>query len=182
MDNIMDNRHKIDSKKKVVSTIFLTVAALIFVCIASFADLWWETYTYVQDSTSKNRRVTFKYGLWENVNCVDGVCTRQGVDSTGWIIFTRLMGITGLILCSMSLVSQIAYLFSEKPALKYIGALLFLTALVVTGEFHKLSTSLTGQSLRYGTLPLGLLFFSSFMSTIAAIFLVVNLSRPAKTV
>lgn len=42
----MDDRHRIDSRKKIISTIFLTVSALCFVCIASFADLWWETYTY----------------------------------------------------------------------------------------------------------------------------------------
>ncbi|XP_060084144.1 uncharacterized protein LOC132563398 [Ylistrum balloti] len=152
--------------------------ASLFIIFGLFLKFWW--------SSGHNENLQ-TYGLWERVQCTNGICQRTSGESAGFLTFTRFAGVFSLFLTISSLLSTVLYLWKRNTLCNYItgvfsifnGCVTFLMAMVLIGEFHVISdawdtvrtTVLIPNSsvLCYNPVVIFFIIFSGIASMITAI-------------
>lgn len=174
VSNLEQTKHKFN--------IALTILAAIFLSVAASINWWTQGYG----------EIAVHFDIWKTVVCNEGVCLLSSFNTSGWILFVRLMIVVGLFCFAGTIAAQAVYIFKPKNVFRVsavvfasiAGGVLTLTGFVITVVFLGISKqyntatlrlTLDPAALRYQTLPLGFIFLSAFISCIVGAFIVVNI-------
>ncbi|XP_033751840.1 uncharacterized protein LOC117335769 isoform X2 [Pecten maximus] len=170
----------------------LEFVAVLFTILGLFLNIWWSSCF---PSETHSPETLQNYGLWERVECTNGICQLTDGDSSGFLIFTRFAGILSLFLTICALLSTAVYLWKRNKLLIYItgvfsifnGCITFLMSMVLVGEFHVISNAwdtvrasvLTtkSQNICYNPVVIFFFIFSGIPSMIVAIVTLMKLDN-----